>query len=76
MGVAIRVPLVGISVEKGMLACWLVAHGAVVQKGQAICSFEFEKTIVEIEAPQDGSLVIIGVPGQEYAVDALIAEIV
>lgn len=72
----IYVPRWGITMERGLIAAWLVTEGQRVKKGQALLELETEKIANVIEAPADGVLRMILVPaGETPAVGELIAVI-
>ena len=47
-------PLLGMTMEEGIISKWLVEEGDPVTKGQVIVEFETDKINAEIEAPADG----------------------
>lgn len=76
MVTAVYVPRWGITMEKGLIAAWLVEEGQRVTKGQPLLELETEKITNVIEAPGDGVLRAILVPaGETPAVGELIAVI-
>ena len=48
MGVEIRIPRLGWSMEEGVFSGWLVQPGLVVKSGQALFTLEGEKATQEI----------------------------
>jgi pyruvate/2-oxoglutarate dehydrogenase complex dihydrolipoamide acyltransferase (E2) component len=62
--------------NEGTLSEWLVADGEAVTEGQLLYALESDKSILEIEAPASGSLMIIAQEGEVYQVGAVLAEII
>ena len=56
MATPILMPLMGITMEEGIITRWLVEEGASVSKGDAVLEFETDKINAEVEAPADGIL--------------------
>jgi pyruvate dehydrogenase E2 component (dihydrolipoamide acetyltransferase) len=56
MATPILMPLMGITMEEGIITRWLVDEGASVAKGDAVLEFETDKINAEVEAPADGTL--------------------
>ena len=56
MGVEIRIPRLGWSMEEGVFSGWLVQPGLVVKSGQALFTLEGEKATQEIESIGEGIL--------------------
>ncbi|MGE3856772.1 MAG: dihydrolipoamide acetyltransferase family protein [Dehalococcoidia bacterium] len=52
----IHLPKIGMTMEEGTVARWLVAEGAPVTSGQPLFELETAKAIVEVEADGDGTL--------------------
>ena len=50
----IIMPSLGAVLEESTLLNWLVEQGETVNKGQVIFEAESDKSVVEVEAPQDG----------------------
>lgn len=71
----ILMPKIGFSMSEGTLAEWFAADGAAVKKGQPLYSLESEKSVQEIEAPEDGTLRILAAVGEVYPVGAVLGEI-
>jgi len=72
----IVMPKIGFSMSEGTLSEWFAADGAAVTKGQPLYSLESDKSVQEIEAPQDGTLRILAAVGEVYPVGAVLGEIV
>ncbi len=62
MPIEICLPELFDSMTEGDLVAWLVAEGDRVQAGQVIAEVETEKSTLEIEAPETGTLVRILAP--------------
>lgn len=75
MSTEILFPKLGFSMDKGVLAEWLVADGSNVKEGQPLYSLESDKSVQEIPAPASGILRILMAPGQEYTVGTVLGEI-
>lgn len=77
MAEVLYLPKLGVSMQTGIIAEWLVENGATVEKGQAILVVASDKTETEIEAPCSGTLVIEAQAGEEheYPVGTRIGEI-
>ncbi len=56
MATPIRMPLMGITMEEGIITRWLVDEGASVARGDVVLEFETDKINAEVEAPADGTL--------------------
>jgi len=52
----ILMPKAGVSVEEATLVKWRVAPGATITKGDIIFEVETDKSVVEVEATEDGRL--------------------
>jgi pyruvate/2-oxoglutarate dehydrogenase complex dihydrolipoamide acyltransferase (E2) component len=72
----IFLPLLSMSMSEGTIVEWLVPDGGSVTAGQAFYTIESEKAVVEIEAPQGGTLRHKVPAGSTVPVGAEIAEIV
>lgn len=62
MGVAIRLPKVGLTMQKGKVTRWLKREGEQVEKGEPVLEFMTEKVTMTVEAPESGLLSRIDVP--------------
>lgn len=62
MPLEIRMPPLSESMTEGDLVAWRVAEGDKVQAGEVIVEIETEKSILEIEAPEAGTLTRILIP--------------
>lgn len=59
MAEVIKMPKLGLSMQKGKVVKWLYKEGEQVEKGVPIVEIETEKIINEVEAPIDGILLKI-----------------
>lgn len=75
MASEIRIPKIGMSATELTLTEWMFADGEPVNMGEVIYTVETDKTASEIEAQDSGTLRIIGVEGESYAVGTLIGNI-
>jgi pyruvate dehydrogenase E2 component (dihydrolipoamide acetyltransferase) len=57
--VALEIPKVGLVMENARLVRWLKGVGDVVQQGEPLLELETEKSVVEIESTETGTLVQI-----------------
>ena len=76
MATPVRMPLMGMTMEEGLVTQWLVEPGAAVTKGQEILEFETDKISAAVEAPAAGVLGGIAAQvGDAVAVQGLLAYI-
>lgn len=75
MATEIRIPKIGMSATEMTLTEWMFGDGEQVSAGDIIYTVETDKTSVEVEAQDTGTLRIIGVEGEVYPVGALIGQI-
>ena len=69
MATEVVIPMLGVTVEKGMIVEWLKAEGDTVKKGESIFVVEAEKVTTEVEAPASGILAkILSPAGKEVPV--------
>lgn len=74
MATAVRMPLMGMTMEEGAVTEWLVDDGAEVEKGQEILEFETDKINARVEAPAAGILGGLAAgPGDLVKVQGLLA---
>ena len=74
MATPIRMPLMGMTMEEGVVSEWLVDEGAEISKGQEILEFETDKISARVEAPADGFLGgLAAKPGDAVKVQGLLA---
>ena len=76
MATPVLMPLMGMTMEEGIVSSWLVEDGATVTKGQPILEFETDKINATVEAPEDGVLGgIAAQPGDAVPVQGTLAYI-
>ena len=75
MAIEILMPALTPTMESGTLAQWLVKPGDSVRAGQIIAELETDKSILELEAFQDGVIaeLLVNDGAEEVAVDSVIA---
>lgn len=74
MATEVRLPPIAADTHEGTLLRWTVEVGATVEKGDTIAEVETAKTIVELDAPQAGTLLAITAPeASEIKVGELLA---
>ncbi|GGC89322.1 dihydrolipoyllysine-residue acetyltransferase component of pyruvate dehydrogenase complex [Thalassobacillus devorans] len=70
----VKMPRLGVTMQKGTINQWLVEEGEEVNKGDYIFEMETEKSTLEIEAQESGTLKKVIVPdGEEVAVNTVVA---
>jgi pyruvate/2-oxoglutarate dehydrogenase complex dihydrolipoamide acyltransferase (E2) component len=75
MASEIRIPKIGMSATELTIAEWMFSDGEQVTAGDTLYLAETDKTTNEIEAQASGTLRVIGVEGEAYAVGTLIGMI-
>jgi pyruvate/2-oxoglutarate dehydrogenase complex dihydrolipoamide acyltransferase (E2) component len=75
MATEIRIPKIGMSATEMTLTEWMFGDGEAVNAGDILYTVETDKTATEIEAQASGTLKVIGVEGESYAVGTLIGTI-
>ena len=75
MASEIRIPKIGMSAAEMILSEWMYGDGEPVAAGDIIYTVETDKATTEIEAQDSGTLRVIGVEGETYAVGTLIGRI-
>lgn len=65
MGYVVKMPKLGLEMERGTLLEWYVEEGDTVEAGAVIAEVESEKSIGEIDAREDGVLRMIDLPEGE-----------
>ena len=69
-------PKWGMTMQEAVLQEWAVEVGSAVAEGQIIATFETDKAVMEVEAPQAGRIEALLVkPGDTLAVGAVMARI-
>jgi pyruvate/2-oxoglutarate dehydrogenase complex dihydrolipoamide acyltransferase (E2) component len=71
----LRIPQAGAAMTEGTIIEWLVADGAAVAAGEVVYRLDTDKTELDVEAPVDGVLRIVGQAGGTYAVGVEIGAI-
>jgi pyruvate dehydrogenase E2 component (dihydrolipoamide acetyltransferase) len=76
MKVEVKIPQQGLTVETVVLLNWSVSVGDTVQKNGVMGEMESEKATLEIESPAAGKVAeLTGIPGEEYAIGAVVGYI-
>ncbi len=75
MAIEIKVPSVGESVSKGVLASWLKGNGETVREGEDVLELETEKATMAVPAPASGVLEIRVQAGQEVTVGQVVGAV-
>src|SRR5580704_1129515 len=74
--VIVAIPQETVNDETVRILSWKFASGTVVEKDVLICEAETSKAVMEIHAPEAGTLVYSAAVGDEVPVGAMICEIV
>jgi pyruvate dehydrogenase E2 component (dihydrolipoamide acetyltransferase) len=72
MATEFLMPKLGLTMEEGTIAEWLVDDGEAVQPGAAVLRIETDKTETDVEASASGRLHAVGAVGDTYACGELI----
>lgn len=72
MATEFLMPKLGLTMEEGTIAEWLVDDGQAVESGAAVLRIETDKTETDIEASASGRLHAVGAVGDTYACGELI----
>jgi sugar O-acyltransferase (sialic acid O-acetyltransferase NeuD family) len=75
MTVAVRAPSVSVNEEAVRLVAWHKDDGALVRRGEVLCTVETSKAAVEVEAEADGSLRRLAEVGAKVKVGEPVATI-
>ena len=75
MKTIVKLPQIGANEDTAILIEWLVAPGAQVKAGQALCTVETTKSVVDIEAETAGYIHPLTAESEEISVGAPIAVI-
>lgn len=75
MASELRIPKIGMSATELSLNEWMFGDGEQVAAGDVVCTVETDKTTVEIEAPEAGTLRVLAPDGESYAIGTLIGRI-
>jgi pyruvate/2-oxoglutarate dehydrogenase complex dihydrolipoamide acyltransferase (E2) component len=71
----LRIPQAGAAMTEGTIIEWVVADGAAVVAGEVVYRLDTDKTELEVEAPVEGVLRIVGEAGGTYPVGVEIGSI-
>lgn len=71
----LRIPKIGMSATEATLVEWMFGDGETVGAGDIVYTLETDKTTVEIEAEQGGTLRVLGQEGETYPIGALVGRI-
>ncbi|MCX8061052.1 MAG: 2-oxo acid dehydrogenase subunit E2 [Anaerolineales bacterium] len=72
-GSEIVMPRMGLTMESGVFMKWLKQEGETVQSGEPLFEIETDKSVVEVEALEDGILSqALAQPGETYPVGAVL----
>jgi pyruvate/2-oxoglutarate dehydrogenase complex dihydrolipoamide acyltransferase (E2) component len=72
---SVSIPLLSMGMSEGKIVEWFVADGAAVTEGQPLYAVEFEKSVMDIEAPASGRLTQMAAVGDVCPVGTQVAEI-
>lgn len=75
MATDILLPKLGFSMNEGTLTEWLVPDGGQAVEGQPLYALESDKSVTEVEAPASGTLKILAVIDETYAVGTVLGTI-
>ena len=67
MATEFLMPKLGLTMEEGTIAEWLVPDGEVVERGAAVLRIETDKTETDVEAAGSGRLHMVGQVGDTFA---------
>ncbi|WP_306057130.1 2-oxo acid dehydrogenase subunit E2 [Natronococcus wangiae] len=56
MGYVVRMPKLGLEMERGELLEWTIDEGATIEEGEVVAEVESEKSVAELEARENGVL--------------------
>lgn len=75
MASELRIPKIGMSATEVTLLEWMFGDGEPVGVGDVVYTLETDKTTVEVEAQEAGTLRVIGQEGETYPVGTLVGQI-
>ncbi len=76
MATEVVIPMLGVTIETGIIVEWLKKEGDSVQKGESLFVVEADKVVTEVESPAAGVLAKILLPaGQKVPVLTVVAVI-
>jgi pyruvate dehydrogenase E2 component (dihydrolipoamide acetyltransferase) len=68
------IPVLGVTVESGIIVQWFKKEGDLVEKGESLFEVETEKVITDVESPASGTLAKILLPiGEEVPILSIVA---
>ena len=74
MAIEVVIPMLGVTVENGIIVEWLKNEGDPVARGESLFVVEADKVTTEVESPGAGILAKILIPvGQEVPVLTVVA---
>src|SRR5271154_3621105 len=74
--VFVTIPQETVNDESVRILAWKVASGSKVEKDQQLCEVETSKAVMDIEAPEAGTVVYSAAAGDEVPVGSTICQIV
>jgi pyruvate/2-oxoglutarate dehydrogenase complex dihydrolipoamide acyltransferase (E2) component len=74
--VTVTIPQETVNDESVRILSWKVASGTKVEKDQQLCEIETSKAVMDIEAPEAGTVVYSAAAGDEVPVGSMICQIV
>ena len=76
MATEVVIPMLGVTIETGIIVEWLKKEGDPVKKGESLFVVEADKVVAEVESPATGLLAKILLPvGQKVPVLTVVAVI-
>ncbi len=76
MATEVVIPMLGVTIESGIIVEWLKKEGDAVQKGESLFVVEADKVVTEVESPASGVLARILLPvGRKVPVLTVVAVI-
>jgi pyruvate dehydrogenase E2 component (dihydrolipoamide acetyltransferase) len=75
MALELRIPKIGMSATEATLVEWMFGDGEAVSAGDVVYTLETDKTTVEVEAEQGGTLRVLGQEGETYPIGTLVGRI-
>ena len=67
--IELKIPKLGLTMEKAKLLSWQFRPGDEVKKGETIFIIETDKVTFEVSSPTDGIIHPVGQAGETYLVD-------
>ena len=75
MSTELTMPMLGVVMEEGIVASWLVQEGQAVEKGQITLEIETDKAVAEVESPASGAIKILVPEGETVPINTPLAVI-